>query len=136
MRDNPAFSRFVTRRSDLLMRFDALRSQIDDWIEKKAEAPGLSDLALLQGLLLTRAQVLAELVANDEPIMDQLFAERTDEASIQGQAAAIRLGNPQPKEAAPDRTSMPSEDRAIEADMLAIPGKEKAFRVPRQRTRH
>ena len=61
MKDNLAFGRFVTHRRDLLMRFDALRAQIDDWIENKAEAPSVGDLVLLQELLLTRAQVLASL---------------------------------------------------------------------------
>jgi hypothetical protein len=70
---SPAFIRFVTRRSQLLSRFDALRLQIDDWIANKSETPSMADLAMLQGLLLDRAKVLTELIANDDHVMELLL---------------------------------------------------------------
>jgi hypothetical protein len=72
--NDPEFTLFVRRRQRLNERLDSTKQQIDAWIsEHEADAPSMTALATLEGLLKTRRDVLADLVALDDEFMGHLI---------------------------------------------------------------
>jgi hypothetical protein len=75
--NDPEFARFVRRRLRLNERLDSTKQQIDAWIsEHEANPPSMIALAKLEGLLKTRRDALADLVALDDEFMAHLIELR------------------------------------------------------------
>ena len=82
------FERFAVSRDRINERLVTTRGQVDDCvasIRSQGEDPAVAELALLEGLLATRRDALAELIELDEKFMDYLLARK--------QTHALRNGN-------------------------------------------
>jgi hypothetical protein len=69
-----AFRAFIQKRQRLLESLDASRSHVDRWIEEFSDKEvTLTEVALLEGLLSGRRDVLSELAALDDSFITSLL---------------------------------------------------------------
>jgi hypothetical protein len=69
-----AFRAFIQKRQRLLDSLDASRSHVDRWIEEFSDKEvTLTEVALLEGLLSGRRDVLSELAALDDSFITSLL---------------------------------------------------------------
>ena len=71
------FARFKRKRQALNDRLDASRGEIDALLENHPLPLSMPSLATLEVILKERRELLAELVALDDQLMEQLVQQRT-----------------------------------------------------------
>ena len=77
MKNDPVFRRFVQLRQELNTQLADRAAEVDEWLARKYEtSPTFADLALLEGLLLERRNLLSELAALDDDFMNHLLRLR------------------------------------------------------------
>ena len=68
------FRRFVQRRARLNQQLDEARDRIDQWVgQHESGEASPTDLALLEGLLEARRNLLRQLLALDDQFMEHLL---------------------------------------------------------------
>ena len=74
LQGSEAFRAFTQKRQRLLESLDASRSHVDRWIEEFSDKEvTLTEVALLEGLLSGRRDVLSELAALDDSFIASLL---------------------------------------------------------------
>jgi hypothetical protein len=74
LQGSEAFRAFTQKRQRLLESLDASRSHVDRWIEEFSDKEvTLTEVALLEGLLSGRRDVLSELAALDDSFITSLL---------------------------------------------------------------
>jgi hypothetical protein len=77
-RENPAFAKFVQRRRLLNEQLDRTRTAIEAWFdERRAQPPGISALATLEGLLAARRKVFEDFIEAHEAFVEQAIRTTT-----------------------------------------------------------
>lgn len=79
MESDPIFRQYREKRMRTYERLDLLRIQVNEWIDRHADAwPELTDLARLEALHSERAQLLAEFQEVENTFIEYVLKKRRD----------------------------------------------------------
>ena len=76
LHDAPEFIMFIEQRRELNERLDATRVQIDHWITAYEFPSPIMQIAVLEGMLIERRDLLQDLAKLDDAFIDYLLRSR------------------------------------------------------------